>query len=54
MFPYAFPPFLLIGKVMRKVQEDKVTMILITPPGSNKGSTINLGNKHKASTPIAT
>ena len=54
MFPYAFPQFLLIGKVLRKVQEDKVTMILIPPPASSKGGTINLENEHKESTPIVT
>ena len=31
MFPYAFPPFSLIRKVLRKIQEDRVTAILITP-----------------------
>ena len=31
MFPYAFSPFSLIGKVLRKIQEDRVTAILITP-----------------------
>ena len=30
MFPYAFPPFWLIGKVLRKIQKDRVTAILIT------------------------
>ena len=30
MFPYTFPPFSVIGKVVRKVQEDKVSIILIT------------------------
>ena len=31
MFPYAFPQFSLIGKVLRKIEEDRVTAILITP-----------------------
>ena len=31
IFPYAFPQFSLIGKVLRKIQEDRVTAILITP-----------------------
>ena len=31
MFPYAFRQFSLIGKVLRKIQEDRVTAILITP-----------------------
>ena len=31
MFPYAFPPFSLIEKVLRKIQEDRVAAILVTP-----------------------
>ena len=31
LFPYAFPPFNLIGRVLRKALEEKVTMIVITP-----------------------
>ena len=30
-FPYAFPPFNLIGRVLRKVQHQRVNMILIAP-----------------------
>ena len=30
MFPYTFSPFSVIEKVVRKVQEDKVSIILIT------------------------
>ena len=31
MCPLSFPPFSLMGKVWRKIQEDKVTVILVTP-----------------------
>lgn len=31
MFPHAFPPFSLITRVLQKIQEHKVAMILITP-----------------------
>ena len=34
--PYAFPPFCLIGRVLKKVKNDKVTMILITPTWPNQ------------------
>ena len=31
LFPYAFPPFNLIGKVLKKTQDQQVTMIIVTP-----------------------
>ena len=31
LFPYAFPPFCLIGKTLQKIRKDKVNLILITP-----------------------
>ena len=31
LFPYAFPPFNLIGKVLKKVQDQRINMILIAP-----------------------
>ena len=31
LFPYAFPPFSLIGRVLRKALRERVTMIIITP-----------------------
>lgn len=30
-FAYAFPPFALIGKVLKKVQEDGATMVIVVP-----------------------
>ena len=30
-FPYAFPPFCIIGKVLRKVQSDKATIVIVVP-----------------------
>ena len=38
MFPYVFPPFSLIGKVLRKIQEDRDTAILITPTWQSQPS----------------
>lgn len=31
MFPYAFPPFNLIGKTLQKVKKHSIDMILVTP-----------------------
>ena len=31
LFPYAFPPFNLIGKVLKKAQDQQITLIVITP-----------------------
>ena len=31
LYPYAFPPFSLVGRVVAKVRVEKVSMILITP-----------------------
>ena len=31
LFPYAFPPFNLIGRVLKKVRDQKINMILIAP-----------------------
>ena len=31
IYPYAFPPFALIVRVLENVQEDHVSIILITP-----------------------
>ena len=31
MFPYAFPPFNLIGRVLKKAQNHQIDMIIITP-----------------------
>ena len=31
LFSYAFPPFSLIGKVLKKVQEDQAKMVIVVP-----------------------
>ena len=31
LFPYAFPPFSLIGRVLTKVRKEKARLILVTP-----------------------
>ena len=31
LFPYAFPPFNLIGRVLKKAEAHKINMIIITP-----------------------
>ena len=31
LFPYAFPPFSLIGRTLKKVKKHKISMIIVTP-----------------------
>ena len=31
MFPYAFPPFCLVGRTLRKAQKHHIQMIIVTP-----------------------
>ena len=48
MFPYVFFPFSLIREVIKKIQKDRVTMILITPTWQSEPFvTLALENEHK-------